>query len=103
MAEDRLGGSVETARWSSGVLDITATGVTKLAALRDYCSRRSIPQTSVVAIGDTMVDLPMMRWAEMGIAVSDAAQQVRDAANMVVAHCEEHAVAEAIEAVLPGG
>ena len=54
---------------------ITATGVTKLAALRDYCSRRSIPQTSVVAIGDTMVDLPMMRWAGMGIAVGDAAQQ----------------------------
>lgn len=50
-----------------------------------------------------MVDLPMMRWAEMGIAVGDAAQQVRDAGNMVVAHCQEHAVAEAIDAVLPRG
>ncbi len=39
----------------------------------------------------------------MGIAVGDAAQQVRNGANMVVARCEEHAVAEAIEAVLPGG
>lgn len=51
VAEDRLVGLVETAQWSSGVLDITATGVTKLAALRDFCSQRSIPQTSVVAIG----------------------------------------------------
>lgn len=95
-----LDGRVECASWSNGVLDVTAAGVTKLAALESLCRERSIPRSSVVAIGDSPVDVPMIEWAGTGVAVSNAAPDVRDAADLVVAACVDDGVDEAIHVVL---
>lgn len=95
-ARDSVAGLVETAHWSSGVLDLTALGVTKQAALQDYCDEKGVPAEGVLAIGDTEVDAPMMEWAGVGVAVGDAPEDVRAAADWVVAACGADGVAEAL-------
>ena len=50
-----------------------------------------------MAIGDNLNDLEMIRYAGLGVAIGNARQEVKDAANAVTTSNEEDGVAQAIE------
>ena len=63
-------------------VDITAVGVTKLAALQrlaNSATQRGIEE--VMAFGDMPIDLPMLLWAGRGVAVANAHPEVLAAAR----------------------
>jgi len=70
-----------------------ATKAHALAALAAYCG---ISREEVMAVGDSYNDLDMIRWAGLGVAVANAREPVRKAADYVTCSNDEHGVAEAL-------
>jgi len=78
-------------------LEILPAGVSKGAALVSLCSRLDILPQEVVAFGDGLNDLEMLKCAGLGVAVANAHPELKAAAGYVTAGNEEDGVARAIE------
>lgn len=84
------------------MLEILPSGASKGNALRTLLKDLKIPVENVLAIGDGENDIEMIQAAGIGVAVGNAEQKVKDAANYVVASNDDDGVAETIERfVLP--
>lgn len=76
---------------------VTSREATKQRALARLCADFQIVSDRVMAIGDSRNDVPMMRWAAMGIAMGNALPEVRQAVQHVTATNDEDGVALALE------
>lgn len=65
-------------------IEFTDASVSKSGALGWLCRRIGVRREQVVTLGDGMNDVDMLRWAGLGVAVSEAASPVRDAADLTV-------------------
>ncbi|MGA8845308.1 MAG: Cof-type HAD-IIB family hydrolase [Nocardioides sp.] len=82
------------ATWSMpGLLEISAPGVTKAAALERLCAELGIGAQEVVAFGDMPNDLAMLGWAGTSYAVANAHPAVLRAADHTTAANDEDGVA----------
>lgn len=77
------------------LLEVFAAGVSKAGGVERL--RRSCGATRVVAFGDNLNDIPMLRAADVGVAVANALPQVKDAADIVIGPNTDDAVARFIE------
>lgn len=68
--------------WSAW-LDIAPSGVDKAAGLTQVCEALGLEAADVLAIGDGDNDIEMLRWAGRGVAIGDATQTVKAAADAV--------------------
>lgn len=84
----------------AGVIEITAQGATKESALARFCGLRGISKESVVAFGDSVNDLPMLRWAGTGVAVGNANIEVLKAVSFTAAPNDEDGVARTLQKLL---
>ena len=82
--------------------EIAAYGVNKSTGLDIVCQRYSIEPADVVAFGDGLNDVDMLRWAGRSVAMSNAPPMVRAAADMVAPSNEAEGVAAVVEAMLAG-
>lgn len=78
-------------------LAVTSIDATKKNALVRLCADLKIPAEHVMAVGDSRNDVPMLRWAGIGVAMANAASEVQDAADYVTSSNDEDGVARAIE------
>jgi hydroxymethylpyrimidine pyrophosphatase-like HAD family hydrolase len=69
----------------------------KRNALAQLCAGFQIPAERVMAIGDSRNDVPMMRWAKIGVAMGNSLPEVRHAVRYVTARNDRDGVALAIE------
>jgi len=84
-------------RGTGGVrLQVLAAGVDKAVALAELCAELGVPPAGVLAVGDTVVDAGMLRWAGTGVAMPDADGEARTAADHVAAPDDPDPVATAI-------
>jgi Cof subfamily protein (haloacid dehalogenase superfamily) len=81
-------------------VEVSAAGVTKAWALDGLCTDLGITSDEVVAFGDALNDLPMLRWAGRGIAVANAHPAVLAEADEVAPSNEDDGVAVVLEALL---
>ncbi len=83
---------------SNRYLEFNAPGVNKGTGLLALAERLGIPRDQTMAIGDSSNDVPMLRAAGLGVAVANASEETRLAADYVCA-ADNNAggVAEAIE------
>ncbi|MEU5908000.1 HAD family hydrolase [Micromonospora sp. NPDC047527] len=88
---------------SSGLVEISAAGVTKAAGLDWYCDRLGVAAADVVAFGDMPNDVPMLTWAGRGVAVANAHRAVLAVADEVTAANSEDGVAAYLEKVFGVG
>lgn len=79
---------------SDGLLEISATGVSKASGLATVCAGLSVDAADVVAFGDMPNDLPMLAWAGRGVAVANAHPEVLAAADDVTGSNDEDGVAD---------
>lgn len=99
----RLAGHVSgpLTRSSASFLEITAPRVDKRAALEHLCGLLEISSDDVVAFGDHMNDLSMLRWAGRGIAMCDGYELLRrQIPEHTVAGHDDDGVALTIEELL---
>jgi len=69
----------------------------KRNALARLCADFQILPERVLAIGDSRNDVPMLRWAGVGVAMGNALPEVKEAVRYVTAANGEEGVALAIE------
>lgn len=85
---------------AGGLAEISAPGVTKAAALEQWCSDLGVHASQVWAFGDMPNDLPMITWAGTSFAVANAHPDVIAAADHVCPSNDEDGVAQMLESVL---
>ncbi|MDO5498199.1 MAG: HAD family hydrolase [Propionibacteriaceae bacterium] len=64
-------------------LDIAPEGVHKATGLGEVCARLGVDRADVLALGDGRNDIEMLRWAGRGVAIGDAPDEVKQAADAV--------------------
>ncbi len=79
------------------MVEILPPGASKGAALKLLLKDLKIPAENVMAIGDGENDLEMIQLAGIGVAVGNANQKLKEAADQVVASNDKDGVAEAVE------
>jgi len=97
-AREVVGDVVEMTHSStSGLLEISAAGVSKASTLARICEERGIDPSEVVAFGDMPNDLPMLAWAGLSYGVADGHPEVVAAADALVDPPEKDGVARELE------
>ena len=77
-------------------IEINAAGANKGAGLKALCEHLGIEVEEAMALGDGTNDIPMLKTAGIGVAMGNAVDEARAAADVVVGTNEEAGVAEAI-------
>ncbi|MEV0004422.1 HAD family hydrolase [Micromonospora sp. NPDC050980] len=83
----------------SGLIEISAAGVTKAAGLAWFAARLGIDERDVLAFGDMPNDVPMLTWAGRAVAVANAHPAVREIADEVTGANTADGVAAYLERV----
>ncbi|GLW91964.1 HAD family hydrolase [Actinokineospora globicatena] len=97
-ATELLGDSVDvTYSTNQGLLEISARGVTKAKGLAEVAEIVGVDQSAVIAFGDMPNDIEMLRWAGHGVAMANAHDDVKAAADEVTAPNSEDGVAQVLE------
>jgi len=81
-------------------LEFASPEVTKASGLAFVAEHLGFTTEETVVFGDGENDVEMLDWAGYGIAVENAHERVRAAADFVCPSCEEQGVAQVIEAYL---
>ena len=79
-------------------LDIMPKGVTKGAGIRYLADHLGIPMDEVIACGDSFNDLSMIEEAGLGVAMQNAEEGLKAAADYVTERdCDHDGIAEVVE------
>ena len=76
---------------------VTSRDATKKIALERLCNDFQVRSEQVLAIGDSRNDVPMLRWAGIGVAMANALPEVKQMVTHVTDSNLEDGVAHAIE------
>ncbi|WHY59962.1 HAD family hydrolase [Cytobacillus firmus] len=85
--------------WNDG-FELVAPDVSKWAAIKSLLNELGISPHEVTAIGDGPNDIEMLRHAGTGVAMGNAGDKVKAAADFVTGHHENDGLAEYIERYL---
>ncbi|MEH6957137.1 Cof-type HAD-IIB family hydrolase [Neobacillus drentensis] len=77
-------------------IEVNPTGINKAKGLGIVCSRLGLDMKNVMAVGDSLNDLAMIKAAGLGVAMGNAQDTVKESADWVTASNEEDGVAQAI-------
>lgn len=84
-------------RWNESGVDIIARGGGKVAGIRRYLQENGISREETIAFGDGENDLEMLRFAGIGVAMGNAAESVKQAADYVTSDIDEDGIVRALE------
>ena len=92
--------SVEKVYSEISSVECSAAGVNKGSGLLRLCEALDVAPSVCIAVGDADNDIPMIKAAGLGVAMGNAAEQVKDAADRIVADSDHDGCAEAIRLAL---
>jgi len=81
-------------------VEINHENANKGAALMALASHLGLARSQVMAFGDGLNDISMIREAGIGVAMQNAVEEVKSAADLITGSCEESGVAEVVERLL---
>ncbi|MCS4535960.1 HAD family hydrolase [Corynebacterium sp. HS2168-gen11] len=80
-----------------GILEVSASGVTKASGLAEVSKILGIPARDAIAFGDMRNDQEMLQWAGHGVAMGNAQQALKDIADEVTTSLDDDGVARVLE------
>lgn len=89
-------GGLELTNSSPHNIEINPEGINKASGLMTVCKMLGYEMSQVVAVGDSLNDIAAIQAAGLGIAMGNAQEKVKLAADAVVASNNEDGIAEAI-------
>ena len=95
-----LGGRASVVRSQLYYLDVTPAGTDKGTLLAGLARRLGVPREEIVTLGDMENDTPMFRNSGFSIAMGNASEAVKRAANAVTLTNDEDGFAEAIDRIV---
>lgn len=78
-------------------LEVNPKGVHKANALKRVCAELGITMDNVMAVGDSLNDMKMIQAAGLGVAMGNAQEAIKKAADVITDTNDEDGVAHAIE------
>ncbi|MFC4557562.1 Cof-type HAD-IIB family hydrolase [Virgibacillus kekensis] len=78
-------------------VEVNPKGVNKASALKKVCDELNITMNNVLAMGDSLNDIKMIEQAGMGIAMGNAQEAIKKAADYVTDTNDNNGVAKALE------
>lgn len=102
MLEPIAAGRIEIA-WSSedsGLVEMTALGVTKASACDDLARRWGVDVADVVCMGDMTNDLEMLEWAGTAIVPENGNDDAKARADRIIGHIEDDGTAKYLESLV---
>ena len=93
---------IKSPRYREWLCEIAPAGVTKWSGVLAVAERWGIAAGEICAVGDDVNDLPMIRGAGLGVAMGNAADAVRAAADVVVGTHDGTGIADLAESILAG-
>lgn len=103
MLEPIVGDLVEVS-WSSeasGLVEMTARGVTKESGCAALAHRWGIDVADVVAVGDMTNDLEMLAWAGTAVVPENGNDDAKSHADVIIGHIEDDGIATYLESLIP--
>jgi Cof subfamily protein (haloacid dehalogenase superfamily) len=97
----RLSGKVQThvirsLRYTGFICEVTPAGVTKWSAIQRLAAMWGIDSRAICAVGDDVNDIPMIQAAGLGVAMGNAAAEVKAAADRIAPAHDEDGLATVI-------
>ncbi|WNQ12620.1 Cof-type HAD-IIB family hydrolase [Paenibacillus aurantius] len=83
-------------------LEINPRGISKASGIMEVCNLLGIKMEEVIAMGDSQNDLTMIKSAGLGVAMGNAQEEVKLAADVVTVMNDEHGVARIIREYIFG-
>lgn len=93
----KTNGQLEITNSSPTNIEVNAAGINKAAALAKVAERIGCTMDNVMSLGDSLNDMAMIQEAGLGIAMGNAQEVVKEAADWITASNTEHGVAKAIQ------
>ena len=93
----RWGDSYEAIFSNPYLLEVTAKGSHKGAAVAKAAELLGVSRENLYCIGDNQNDIPMLALSAIPFAPSNCSQPVKDWGARLLGSCDDHAVAQAIE------
>lgn len=84
-----------SARWNPKFTDITRRGADKGNALKLLAAHEGLDTSECIAFGDGGNDISILRTAGIGVAMGNAAENVKSAADYVTTHIDDNGIANA--------
>ncbi len=81
-------------------IEITSKDATKARALKKLCQVLGIARENTLAMGDGDNDLPMLRFAGVGVAMANGEEHVKKAANLIADDCNDFGAAKILEQII---
>lgn len=94
-------GTVPGARVQVRFFELLPPGATKGAALRRLRKHPALAGRTLVAAGDYLNDIEMLREADVPVCPANAADAVKAACRFVTVHNDAHAIAQIIDGIIP--
>ncbi len=79
---------------------VVDASIDKAAGLREAASMMGVDLANIVAVGDSVVDEPMVRLAGLGVALGNAPRRLKEAADLVVEGGDGEGLADLVEWLL---
>lgn len=95
-------GRYELTNSSRHNIEVNPLGISKESGLREICKLLNIEMDEVVACGDSLNDLKMIRSVGLGVAMGNAQEAVKQAADVITGTNDEDGVAQVIRTYLLG-
>ena len=86
-------------RSADNYLEVTPAGCDKKRGVETLLTHMAIHPSEAIAFGDNYNDLEMIKFVGMGVAVGNARETVKAAANKVTNHGKENGVANALKEI----
>ncbi len=81
--EAKFAGRVHTTRSQSAFIEINDRLATKGHALERLAARMGVLQSEVAAMGDSYLDLDMIRWAGTGVCMADSIPEIQRISDVI--------------------
>jgi len=84
-------------------IEVNPENVSKATGVAEVCQLLGIDMSEVVAVGDSLNDLAVIEAVGLGVAMGNAQEQVKEAADLVIGSNNEDGIAHLIrEHILKG-
>ena len=100
-AAQQLGEDFSVYRSEPYFLEIVPQGIDKARSLERLLSSLSLKKENLLAFGDGYNDISMLRYAGLGVAMANASEEVKKAANRITLSNDEDGVARILEELFP--
>ncbi|OMC03788.1 Cof-type HAD-IIB family hydrolase [Mycolicibacterium fortuitum] len=82
---------------NNGLIEVVPLGISKATGVEELAAPLGLTSADIVTFGDMPNDIPMLRWAQRGVAMGNAHPDAVDAADEVTVTNSEDGVARVLE------